>query len=84
MIKRERGGESFGAELSYIKLKTTLSLIAKKCFLQDNVPPDLLWNKYNFVKRGEHLNAYKISVFFIKCRDCMRICADIHPAKIDF
>lgn len=40
--KKEKRRESFGAELSYIKLKTTLSLIAKTCFLQDNVPPDLL------------------------------------------
>lgn len=49
--KKEKRRESFGAELSYIKLKTTLSLIAKTCFLQDNVPPDLLWEKFNFAER---------------------------------
>lgn len=70
-------------ELNYIKLKTTLSLIAKTCFLQDDVPPDLLWEKYNFVKRGEHLNANKL-VFFVKRRESVRSCADIHPEKNGF
>lgn len=32
----------FGGELSYIELKTTLSLIAKSYLLQDNVPPWLI------------------------------------------
>lgn len=37
-------------ELNYLKIRTTLSLIAKLCLLQDNVRP-YLWEKFDFVQR---------------------------------